>query len=145
MYVHFLELLDKICTMDKLSQWNRILRQARDAAQVLNAAVMAKRSLKVIERERGTSCPRRTRRSSPLCKTHRSKTGMGRCEDPRVRKLSIFRHRRSYGHSRMGGKFFTTRGPCGSDSIEGDGPDGELCRGHPTGGVGTFSRGGIQW
>ena len=53
MYVHFLELLDKICTMDKLSQWNRILRQARDAALVLTAAVMAKRSLKVIERERG--------------------------------------------------------------------------------------------
>ena len=49
MYVHFLELLDKICTMDKLSQWNRILRESRDAAQVLTAAVMAKRSLKVIE------------------------------------------------------------------------------------------------
>ena len=53
MYVHFLELLDKICTMDKLSQWNRILRESRDAAQVLTAAVMAKRSLKVIEREWG--------------------------------------------------------------------------------------------
>ena len=62
----------QICTMDKLSQWNRILRQARDAALVLTAAVMAKRSLKVIERERGTSCPRRTRRPSPLRSTHRS-------------------------------------------------------------------------
>lgn len=146
MCLHFLVPLYKICTMDKLSQWDRILRQARDAAQVLTAAVMAKRSLKVIERERGTSCPRRTHRSSPLRKTHRSQTGMRRCEDPRVRKLSICRHRRSYDHSRMGGKFFTTRGPCGRrDSIEGDGPDGELCRGHPTCGVGTFSRGGTQW
>ena len=72
MCVHFLVPLDKICTMDKLSQWNRILRQARDAAQVLTAAVMAKRSLKVIEQERGTSCPRRTRRPSPLRSTHRS-------------------------------------------------------------------------
>ena len=138
MCVHFLVPLDKICTMDKLSQWNRILRQARDAAQVLTAAVMAKRSLKVIERERGTSCLRRTRRSSPLRKTHRSQTGMRRREDPRVRKLSICRHRRSYDHSRMGGNLFTIRGPCGRrDSIEGDGPDGELCRG-------TSSRGSTQ-
>ena len=53
MCLHFLVPLDKICTMNKLSQWDRILRQARDAAQVLTAAVMAKRSLKVIERERG--------------------------------------------------------------------------------------------
>ena len=145
MSVHFLVPLDKICTMDKLSQWNRILRQATDTAQVLTAAVMAKRSLKVIERERGTSCPRRTHRSSPLRKTHRSQTRMRRCEDPKVRKLSICRHRRSYDHSRMGGKFSTTRGPCRRrDSIEGDGPDGELCRGHPTFGVGTLSRGGKQ-
>ena len=145
MYVHFLELLDKICTMDKLSQWNRILRQARDAAQVLTAAVMEKRSLKVIEWEKGTRCPPRTRRSSRLRKRHRSQTGMRRCEDPRVRKLSIYRHRRSYDHSRMGRKFSTTRGPWGRrDSIEGDGPDGELCGGHPTCGVGTFSRDGTQ-
>ena len=53
MCVHFLVPLVKICTMDKLSQWNRILRQARDAAQVLTTAVMAKRALKVIEREEG--------------------------------------------------------------------------------------------
>ena len=131
MCVHFLVLLDKICTMDKLSQWNRILRESRDAAQVLTAAVMAKRSLKVIERERGTSCPRRTRRSSRLRKRHRSQTGMRLCEDPRVKKVAICRHRRSYDHSRMGGKFSTTRGPCGRrDSIEGDEPDGEFCRGH---------------
>ena len=72
-------------------------------------------------------------------KRHRSQTGMPRCEDPRVRKLSISRHRRSYYHSRMGGKFSTTRGPCGRrDSIEGDGLDGELCRG-------TFSNGGTQY
>ena len=131
MCVHFLVLLDKICTMDKLSQWNRILRESRDAAQVLTAAVMAKRSLKVIERERGTSCPRRTRTSSRLRKRHRSQTGMRLCEDPRVKKVAICRHRRSYDHSRMGGKFSTTRGPCGRrDSIEGDEPDGEFCRGH---------------
>ena len=72
-------------------------------------------------------------------KRHRSQTGMPRCEDPRVRKLSISRHRRSYYHSRMGGKFSTTRGPCGRrDSIEGDGLGGELCRG-------TFSNGGTQY
>ena len=64
MCLHFLVPLDKICTTDKLSQWNRILRQARDAVQVLTAAVMAKRSLKVIVQERGTSCPRGTRRAS---------------------------------------------------------------------------------
>ena len=80
--------------MDKLSQWNRILPQARDAAQVLTAAAMAKRSLKVIERESGTSCPRRTRRASRPRKRHRSQTGMSRCEDPRVRKFSICRHRK---------------------------------------------------
>ena len=61
MCLHFLVPLDKICTTDKLSQWNRILRKVRDAVQVLIATVIAKRSLKVIERERGTSCPRRTR------------------------------------------------------------------------------------
>ena len=44
MCVHFLVPLDKICSMDKLSQWNRILQQATDAAQVLTAAVMVKRS-----------------------------------------------------------------------------------------------------
>ena len=113
MCVHFLVPLDKTCTMDKLSQWNRILRQARDAAQVLTAAVMAKRSLKVIEQERGTSSPRKTRTSNHLRKRHRSQTGIRRCEDLRVRKLSICRHRRSYDHSRMGGKFSTTRGTCG--------------------------------
>ena len=48
MCVHFLVPLEKICIMDKLSQWNRISRQARDAAQVLTAAVMARRSLKEI-------------------------------------------------------------------------------------------------
>ena len=48
MCVHFLVPLDKICNMDKLSQWKGISRQARDAAQVLTVAVMAKRSLKVI-------------------------------------------------------------------------------------------------
>ena len=48
MCVHFLVPLDKTCTKDKLSQWNRISRQARDAAQVLTVAVMAKRSLKAI-------------------------------------------------------------------------------------------------
>ena len=53
MCLHFLVPLDKICTTDNLSQWNRILRQARDVVQVLTAAVMAKRSLKVIEREGG--------------------------------------------------------------------------------------------
>ena len=89
MCLHFLVPLDKICTTDKLSQWNRILRQARDAVQVLIAAVMAKRSLKVIERERGTSCPRRTRTASRLRKRHRNLTGIRQCEDPRVRKLSI--------------------------------------------------------
>ena len=92
MCLHFVVPLDKICTTDKLSQWDRILRQARDAVQVLITAVMAKRSLKslkVIERERGTSCPRRTRRASRLRKRHRNQTGMRQCEDPRVRKLSI--------------------------------------------------------
>ena len=84
MCLPFLVPLDKICTTDKLSQWTRILRQARDAVQVLTAAVMAKRSLKVIERERGTSCPRRTRRASRLRKRHRNQTGMRQCEDPRV-------------------------------------------------------------
>ena len=48
MCVYFVVPLDKICTMDKLSQWNRISRQARDAAQVLIAAVIAERSFKVI-------------------------------------------------------------------------------------------------
>ena len=46
-------------------------------------------SMKVIEREKGTSCPRRTRRASRLRKRHRNQTGMRQCEDPRVRKLSI--------------------------------------------------------
>ena len=55
MCLHLLVPLDKICTTDKLSQWNRILRQARDTAQVLTLAAMAKGSLNVIERDRGTS------------------------------------------------------------------------------------------
>ena len=141
--VHLLVPLDKIYAVDKLSQWNRTLRQARDAAQVLTAAVMAKRSLKVIERESGASCLRRSRRVCRLRKRHRSQTGMRQCKDPRGRKGSICRHRRSYDHSRMGGKFATTRGPSERrHSIEGGGSDGELCGGHPKCGVGTFSRGG---
>ena len=40
--------------MNKLSQWNRILRQARDAAQVLTAAAIEKSFLKLIERDKGT-------------------------------------------------------------------------------------------
>lgn len=55
MCLHLLVPLDKVCTMNKLSQWNRILRQARDAAQVLTAAVIEKSSLKVIELDKGTS------------------------------------------------------------------------------------------
>ena len=93
--MYFLVPLDKLCTMDKLSQWNRILRQSRNAAQVLTAAVMAKGSLKVIERESGMSCPRRTRRASHLRKRHRSQTGISQCEDPRERKFSICRHRKT--------------------------------------------------
>ena len=100
MCAHLLVPLDKVCTVDKLSQWNRILRQARDAAQVLTAAVMAKRSLKVIERERGTSCPRRSRRVSRLRKRHRSQTGIRRCKDPRVKKGSICGHRRPFHDGR---------------------------------------------
>ena len=48
MCVHFLVPLDKTCAKDKLSELKRITRQAGNAAQVLTAAVMAKRSLKVI-------------------------------------------------------------------------------------------------
>ena len=64
---------------------------------------------------------------------------------PSLRRGFICPHKRSYDNSRTGGKFSTTRGPCGRrDSIEGDGPDGELCRGHPTCGIATFSRGRTQ-
>ena len=55
MCLHLLVPLDKVYTMSKLSQWNRTLRQARDAAQVLTAAVIEKNSLKLIERDKGTS------------------------------------------------------------------------------------------
>ena len=54
MCLHLLVPLDKVCTMNKLSQWNRILRQARDAAQVLTAAAIEKSSFKLIERDKGT-------------------------------------------------------------------------------------------
>ena len=55
MCLHLLVPLERMCTTDRLSQWKRILQQARRGAQVLTAAAMAKSSLYVIERERGTS------------------------------------------------------------------------------------------
>ena len=55
MCLHLLVPVDKVYTMNKLSQWTRTLRQAMDASQVLTAAVIEKSSLKLIERDKGTS------------------------------------------------------------------------------------------